>query len=69
MQRGLRMPRIRLEFALAIAVTVTASSLIAWSAEGGLSWNPLRLLNVALLWPAWYLIAVAGKREPDRAPA
>jgi hypothetical protein len=69
MQQGWRMPRIRLEFALAVAITVTASQLIAWSVEGGSWWSPLRLLNVALLWPAWYLLAAAAKREPERVPA
>lgn len=51
---GLRIARIRLGAALAVAITITALTIPQWHKPGG--WIP----NWALSWPAWYLVAAAS---------
>jgi len=53
--RGLRITRIKLSSALFLAVAVTALTVPTWSGKG--PWIP----NWALSWPAWYLVATAGR--------
>jgi hypothetical protein len=53
--RGLRIARIQRSSAVALAVGVTALTIPTWGSNG--AWIP----NWALSWPAWYLVATAGK--------
>lgn len=58
--QGLRVARIKLRPAIVLAAAVTALTVPAWSSHG--PWIP----NLALSWPAWYLVATAyprGRRE------
>jgi len=54
---GLRIARIRLGAALAVAITITALTIPQWSKPG--AWLP----NWALCWPAWYLVAIASRHK------
>ena len=51
----LRNPRISLNSAFLLAVTTTALMIFAWSNDA------LWILNWALIWPVWYLVATARK--------
>jgi len=53
--RGLRIARIRLRSAVALAAVITALTLPTWNHKG--SWIP----NWALSWPAWYLVATSAR--------
>jgi hypothetical protein len=53
--QGLRLTRIKLGSAIVLAVAVTVLMISACSSQG------LWTLNWALIWPAWYLVATAGK--------
>ena len=53
--QGLRVTRIKLSSAIVLAATVTVLMILAWS-NGGL-W----VLNWALLWPTWYIVATARR--------
>lgn len=53
--RGLRVVRINLAVASALAVTVTVLMISAWSNKA------LYILNWGLVWPAWYLVATARR--------
>jgi hypothetical protein len=53
--KGLRIARIRRSSAVVFAVGVTALTIPTWGSSG--AWIP----NWALSWPAWYLVATAGK--------
>jgi hypothetical protein len=52
---GLRIVRIRLGSACALAVTVTALMIFAWSSQA------LWILNWVLIWPAWYLVVLVER--------
>jgi len=52
---GLRLARLRLSRALALAIAVTALTIPSWSQKG--AWLP----NWALSWPAWYLVAASRR--------
>jgi len=52
-RQGLRVTRIKLGSAIVLGAIVTALMIVAWS-KGGL-W----VLNWALLWPTWYMVATA----------
>jgi hypothetical protein len=54
-RRGLQIARIQRSSAVAFAVGVTALTIPTWGSSG--AWIP----NWALSWPAWYLVATAGK--------
>jgi hypothetical protein len=54
-RRGLRIARIKLGPAIALAITVTALTIPTWSSSG--AWIP----NWALSWPAWFLVATAER--------
>ena len=54
-RQGLRMTRMMLGPAIALAATVTTLMLLAWSK------GDLWVLNWALLWPTWYMVATARK--------
>ena len=54
-RRGLRVSRIKLSWAIILAVGVTVLT-IATSSSRGLS-----IPSLALSWPAWYLVATASK--------
>jgi hypothetical protein len=54
-RRGLRIARIKLISAVALAVGLTALTIPTWTSRG--AWIP----NWALSWPAWYLVATAQK--------
>jgi len=47
--------RIKLGLAFVLAATVTLLMISAWNS------NALWILNWALVWPAWYLVATAQK--------
>ena len=55
---GLRRQRLRLSLALPIAMTATVLTLSGWTG----SWTSL----LVLLWPGWFLVAMARK-QPARA--
>jgi hypothetical protein len=57
---GLRLGRIALGWALLLAISVTALMISAWSNQA------LWILNWALIWPVWYLVASARKPERTR---
>lgn len=57
--RGLQAAQIRLRTALILAVAITLLTLPSWSSSG--SWIP----NLALSWPAWYLVATAWRGSAD----
>jgi hypothetical protein len=56
--QGLRTNRIKLGSAITLAVTITALMIFIHSGRG------LWTFNLALIWPAWYLVATA--RTPGR---
>jgi hypothetical protein len=64
-RRGLRISRIGLGWAMAVAIAVTVLMIPAWSTGGAHLWS----LNWALSLPAWYLVVKAKRagREPLRA--
>jgi hypothetical protein len=60
-RQGLRRTPIKLAPAIALAVVVTALMISVWS--GSVAW----FLNLALIWPAWYMVAAGREtRERDR---
>jgi hypothetical protein len=52
---GLRLTRIKLVWAIVLAVALMLLMISAWSSKG------LWTLHWALIWPAWYLVAMARK--------
>lgn len=54
-RQGVRAMRIKLGLAFVLAATVTLLMISAWNS------NALWILNWALVWPAWYLVATAQK--------
>jgi hypothetical protein len=54
-RQGLRVTRIKLGTAIALAAIVTVLMIFAWSNKG------LWVLNWALLWPTWYMVATARR--------
>jgi hypothetical protein len=54
-RRGVQMTGIKRSSALALAIAVTALTIPTWSSSG--AWIP----NWALSWPAWFLVATAGR--------
>jgi hypothetical protein len=59
-RHGLRVDRIGLSRSFVLAASVTALMIAAWSS------NALWILNWALIWPVWYLVAMAiraGKED------
>lgn len=60
--QGLRISRIKLRWAVIVAVGVTLLMIPSWSTAGQGWWTPPRWsLNWALSLPAWYLVATARK--------
>jgi hypothetical protein len=59
-RRGLRNVPISLRSATLLALSMTVLMVTAWSNQA------LWILNWALLWPAWYLVAAAWRSEPFR---
>jgi hypothetical protein len=58
--RGLQMARIKRSSAIVLALAVTALTIPTWTRSG--AWIP----NWALSWPAWFLVATAGRtRRPE----
>jgi hypothetical protein len=57
-RQGLRIKQIKLRLALVLAVTITALMINEWGHRG--SW----VIDWALIWPAWYIVATA--RRPSR---
>jgi hypothetical protein len=53
--QGLRIARIKLRSAILLAVTVTVLMILAWSNQS------LWVFNWVLIWPAWYVVAIARK--------
>ena len=60
-RHGFRNARISLAWASLLAVTVTLLMIFAWNHQA------LWVLNWALLWPAWYLVATASSSEEGRS--
>jgi hypothetical protein len=54
-REGLRAIRIKLDPAVVLAVAVTVLMISAWSSKA------LWILNWALIWPAWYMVATAWR--------
>jgi len=54
-RQGLRVTRIKLGPAIALAAIVTVLMIFAWSNKG------LWVLNWALLWPTWYMVVTARR--------
>ena len=58
--RGLRMTRMKIRWAIVLAVIVSAGMIPLWS---GNVWK----LNWVLVWPAWYMVATARKPRSEGA--
>lgn len=58
--RGLRMTRMKMRWALVLAVIVSAGLIPLWSGD---VWK----LNWVLVWPAWYMVAMARKTGGETA--
>jgi hypothetical protein len=56
---GVRTLRIRLDFAMVLAVVVTALMIPTWS-------KGFWIFNLALLWPSWYIVATTRYRQAGR---
>ena len=61
-RRGLQMARIKRSSAIALAIAVTALTIPTWTSSG--AWIP----NWALSWPAWFLVATAGRTQRQGNP-
>jgi hypothetical protein len=60
--QGLRISRMKLSWAIALAITITALMVPDWSSGAHHWWAPPRwTLDWALCWPAWYLVATARR--------
>jgi hypothetical protein len=60
--RGLRISRLTLSWAMALAVAITALMLPGWSSGAHEWWAPPQwTLDWALCWPAWYLVGTAWR--------
>jgi hypothetical protein len=60
--QGLRISRMKLSWAIALAVTITALMVPDWSSGAHHWWAPARwTLDWVLCWPAWYLVATARR--------
>src|SRR5580704_4831921 len=60
--QGLRISRMKLGWAIALATTITALMLPGWSSGAHHWWAPPRwTLDWALCWPAWYLVSTARR--------
>jgi hypothetical protein len=60
--QGLRSYRLRIGPAIVLAMAMTILLLPTWSHGGQHWWDPARLLlNSALSWPAWYIVATARR--------
>jgi hypothetical protein len=58
--QGLRVTRLRLSSAIAIASAITLLMIPTWTSEGQSWWSPHPwLLDATLIWPAWYIVATA----------
>jgi hypothetical protein len=61
-RQGLRTSRLKLSWAIAMAITVTALMLPAWSSGAQHGWaSPRWTLNWVLVWPAWYLVVTSWR--------
>jgi len=59
---GLRISRMKLRWAIALAITVTALMLPGWSSGAQHWWAPPQwTLNWILIWPAWYLVVTSWR--------
>jgi hypothetical protein len=54
-RQGLRNARIKLDWAVVLALTVTVLMIFAWNSRA--LWIP----NWALIWPAWYMVGTARR--------
>jgi hypothetical protein len=60
--QGLRISRLKLSWAMALAITITALMVPGWSSGAHHWWAPPRwTLDWALCWPVWYLAATARR--------
>jgi hypothetical protein len=60
--QGLRISRMKLSWAIALAITISALMLSDWSSGAHRWWAPSRwTLDWVLCWPAWYLVATARR--------
>jgi hypothetical protein len=58
--QGLRISRMKLSWAIALAITITILMLPDWSRGAQHWWSPPRwTLNWILIWPAWYAVVRA----------
>ena len=55
--QGLRRGRVKLESASIVATAITLMMALSWTGKG--PW----ILNAALLWPAWYVVATARRER------